>query len=452
MEPERFMAGYHALSGIDLHVHMQTGPEQAKAAAQQQAQPVSVGEIAIIALHGTLMKTVPSAMDGTSTVLVRRKIRAAAEDPAIAAIMLHIDSPGGTVAGTEQLAADIRQAGKRKPVYAYIDDVGASGAYWPAAQAAKIFAGPTALVGSIGTYSVVHDFSGKAEKEGIKVHVVRAGEMKGQGTPGTEVSAALLAEIQGRIDHFNEFFIGGVATGRRIPLEKARALADGRLHGAAKAQELGLIDGVMSFDGAIGQLVSDVSKRKPRMETNHAAAVVATATAIGTETAAASGNPSPQGAGGAAAPANSGSHSAAAARPASIQELRAACEGAPSEFLLAQLESGATIAQAQTSFVKHLQSENAKLAKQAAEKPAAAAVAPKKPGAQAVPAAASAASDAANSGDAVAAFNTAVDEEMQRSKKSREQAHLAVCRRQPELREAMVAEHNALYPGVARKR
>lgn len=180
-----------------------------------------------------------------------------------------------------------------------------------------------------------------------------------------------------------------------------------------------------------------------------ASVVLPTAQSADTQTAAASGNPSPQGAA-TAAPAAA----AAAARPATIQELKAACEGAPSEFLVAQLEAGATVSQAQTAFVKHLQAENARLAKQAAEKPAAAQAqaSGKKPGAQPVPAAVAAAgdADASDSGDAVEAFNEAVAAEMKRTGKSQAQAHATVCRKQPELREAMVAAHNAKHATARR--
>jgi signal peptide peptidase SppA len=277
MEPDRFQAAYNTLMGMDLHLHMQTGPERAAAAAAQQAKPINDGNIAIVAIHGPMMKSVPSAEEGTSTVLARRKIRDAAADSNVSAILLHIDSPGGTVAGTGELAADVANAAKRKPVYAYIDDLGASAAYWVASQATKVYANPTAMVGSIGVYGVVHDLSARATMLGIKVHVIKAGAMKGAGVPGTEVSAELLAELQGRINTFNDFFIRGVASGRGLSLESVRALADGRVHIAGEALRLKLIDGVQALDETKSQLAAAATKRIPKMEANHAAAVIATA-------------------------------------------------------------------------------------------------------------------------------------------------------------------------------
>jgi protease-4 len=130
--------------------------------------------VAVISLTGKLMKQQASMGGGTSTVQARRDIRAAASDPDIGAILLRIDSPGGTAAGTKELADEITAAKTKKPVWAYVEDMAASAAYWAASQASRIIANETALVGSIGTYGVVQDTSGMAAMEGVKVHVIRS--------------------------------------------------------------------------------------------------------------------------------------------------------------------------------------------------------------------------------------------------------------------------------------
>ncbi len=114
MEESRFWSGYEFLRKFDLHLHLESGAVQA---AQQPASSASGklfeqrGGIALIGIHGRMMKHASSLNDGTSTVLVRRQIRAAAADADVRAILLHIDSPGGTAAGTADLAADIAAAG-----------------------------------------------------------------------------------------------------------------------------------------------------------------------------------------------------------------------------------------------------------------------------------------------------------------------------------------------------
>ncbi len=106
------------------------------------------------------------------------------------------------------------------------------------------------MIGSIGTYAVVSDMSGMAEQAGVKVHVVRAGEFKGTGVPGTEVTDEQLSEVQRLIDSRNDFFLRAVSAGRNMPIAQVRELADGRVHPAKEALSLNLIDSISSFDAA----------------------------------------------------------------------------------------------------------------------------------------------------------------------------------------------------------
>lgn len=224
--------------------------------------------IAIAHARGPLMKHRASMSANTSTVMMRRSIRQAANDPNIRGIMLRIDSPGGTVAGTGELAAEIAAAAKRKPTHAYIEDLGASAAYWLASQGTRVSANSTALVGSIGTYAVVEDYSKLAAEKGITVHVVKAGEFKGAGIPGTEVTAEQLANIQRVIDGLNEHFLDGVASGRKLSRASVKSLNDGRVHLAEAAADLKLIDAVETFGDAFENLRSSTqSKRSVRMTT-----------------------------------------------------------------------------------------------------------------------------------------------------------------------------------------
>lgn len=213
-----------------------------------------VDDFAIVSVSGALMKHQASMSSNASTVMLRRTIRRAAHDPTIKGIMLQIDSPGGTVAGTREFANEISSANKLKPTHAFIEDLGASAAYWVASQAGRIAANATALVGSIGTYAVVEDYSKLAEEKGIKVHVVKAGEFKGSGVPGTEVTTEQLANMQRVIDGLNDRFLDGVVAGRNLSRSTVKSLNDGRVHLAESAQDLKLIDSVESFADAIDHL------------------------------------------------------------------------------------------------------------------------------------------------------------------------------------------------------
>jgi len=213
---------------------------------------VNYGGVAYLPIAGAMMKK-RGKYAQTSSVEVRRAIRLAVEADDVHSILLHIDSPGGTVAGTADLADDVRRANAEKPVYAHIDDLGASAAYWIASQARRITANPTGLVGSIGTLLVLDDTSGMYAAKGIKVHVISTGQYKGAGVDGAPVSSEHLNAFQQEVDDLNEHFLHGVIVGRkgRMTPSQVRAVADGRVHIAAKAKELGLIDEVASLDAAM---------------------------------------------------------------------------------------------------------------------------------------------------------------------------------------------------------
>ena len=138
----------------------------------------------------------------------------------IKAVFLNIDSPGGTVAGTPELAAAVASLNEQKPVYAFSSGLMCSAAYWVASQARAIYATPSAQVGSIGVVQAVIDNSAALDKAGIKVEVFSVGKYKAMGAPGTpltddqrELISSILAEIAG------EFHAAVLARGRAIPAE-----------------------------------------------------------------------------------------------------------------------------------------------------------------------------------------------------------------------------------------
>ena len=297
--------------GIDLTKHVDHHREllarQGSFASGVSGYPTAgEGEIAVIDLSGVLMKYPSSIGGGSSTVAARAQIRAAARSENVSGIVLRIDSPGGTVSGTKDLADDVAAAATLKPVFAYAEDQCLSAAYWISARATKVFANPTALVGSIGTYATILDSSGAAKMDGIVVHVVRAGEFKGMGQPGTEVTPAHLDELQRVIDQLNAHFVAGVAAGRKLDGARAQALADGRAHLAADAVRLGLIDGVQTFDQVMTSMIKLTARPAPiRAE-------------LSTMQPIATGTPIP------------GSYEALQAR---LSELQTACPGASPGFL-----------------------------------------------------------------------------------------------------------------------
>jgi len=221
---------------------------------------VSADGLAVLSVTGPIMRA-RSKFGGASSIALRQALRAAVADDKVSAIMLRIDSPGGTVAGTPELAAEIRATDSKKPVYAHIDDLGASAAYWIAAQARRVTANATAQIGSIGVFTVVKDTSKAAEMAGVKVHVISTGEYKG-GADGAPVSDAQLAEVQKLVNEINEFFMAAVVEGRAMDKKDVKAVADGRMFLAAEAKRLGLIDAVASMDEVVSGYGEKIRQRK----------------------------------------------------------------------------------------------------------------------------------------------------------------------------------------------
>lgn len=406
---DAFNALLHRARTLDLHLHFQSEDvQQAQARAAAAVEYQVVGNVAMIPLNGTLMKHESSLSGGSGTVNARRKIRAAAKNPDISSILLHIESPGGTAAGTKELADEVAEARKLKTVWAYCEDLCCSAAYWIASQAEKVFANGPAMIGSIGTYMAIADWSKLYEDAGVKVHVIRAGAFKGVGTMGTEITDEHLAEFQRLINQTNDFFLKAVARGRGLSSKRVQELADGRVHLASDAQALGLIDGVQSLD----QTLSQLSKVK-RMTTSNA------------EHATPPVQEQP--------------------KAATLQEIRSACPGADNDFVVSQLERGATVAQAQQAWMQEMQqrlqtqTEELNKLKQQAETP------PRAASKLGVPPLTSTGTkaDAADT-DPIAAWNTAVAEQ-QKLGKSKAAAIQAVVRANPELHQAYIEAYNAAH-------
>jgi signal peptide peptidase SppA len=180
--------------------------------------------IGVVAIEGPILRK-PDLFariffGATSSEEIGEALREAAGRPDIKAVFLNIDSPGGTVAGTPELATAVASLNKQKPVYAFSSGLMASAAYWVASQATAIYATPSAQVGSIGVVQAVIDNSTALDKAGIKVEVFSVGKYKAMGAPGTpltddqrELINSNLAEIAG------EFHAAVLAKGRSIPAE-----------------------------------------------------------------------------------------------------------------------------------------------------------------------------------------------------------------------------------------
>lgn len=226
--------------------------------SKRDERPYTVEDgVAILSIQGPLTKQMTCMswwLGGTSTVAARQTLRQMSKDAEVASILVYLDTPGGQVAGTGDLASEVARTRAVKPVWGYASDLCASAGYWIGSQCERLYANETALVGSIGTYMVVQDTSAIAKSAGVKVHVIRAGEMKGAGMSGTPITDAHLADFQRTVNALNAEFLAGVAKGRGMTAEQVQTIADGRIHVGAAAQSLGLVDGIAALEDVIAQM------------------------------------------------------------------------------------------------------------------------------------------------------------------------------------------------------
>jgi len=230
--------------------------------SEESTAPVTLSQgVAIVPVHGAMMKQ-RSKFGGVSTLDVRKALHAANMNDDVRGILLHVDSPGGHVSGVTELAADVAMS--RKPVHVFAEDLIASAAYWASSGASHITVNQAGVVGSLGSYAVLTDSSEAAERDGIKVHVVSSGELKGTAVPGTPITDDVLAEVQERVDYVTNLFKSAVQMGRVVDNEDIDAMFTGKTWNAVDALKLGLVDEVGSFEDAFQNLYDLVQPRSTR--------------------------------------------------------------------------------------------------------------------------------------------------------------------------------------------
>jgi len=189
-------------------------------------------KIAIIEVRGVILDPQP----------VVEKLVKLRKNEKVKAIVLRIDSPGGGVGPAQEIFAEVRKAQKEKKVLVSMGSVAASGGYYIACAADKILANPGSITGSIGVIVESLNVEELLRKLGLRSMVVKSGKHKDLGSPLRPMSEEEKKLLQGVLDSVHEQFIRAVAEGRKLPVEKVRELADGRIFSGEQARELGLVD------------------------------------------------------------------------------------------------------------------------------------------------------------------------------------------------------------------
>ena len=224
--------------------------------AGDRPAPRTSGAVAVIPVHGVIAHRYFEASSGmTSADEISAMFRRALQSDDVGTILFDISSPGGTVAGVPELAAEIFAARDQKRIVAHANGLMASAAYWIGSQAHEVVMIKSGDVGSIGVYSLHEDWSGYLEKEGIKITALKFGDRKIEGAPWEPLDEEARAEFQSRVNAIGRDFQAAVARGRGVDVADVRRdFGDGRVFGAKEAKKRGLVDRVATFDETITRL------------------------------------------------------------------------------------------------------------------------------------------------------------------------------------------------------
>ncbi|WP_341705538.1 signal peptide peptidase SppA [Ferrovibrio sp.] len=170
------------------------------------------------------------------------KLQEAAEDDHVKALIVYVNSPGGSTYGGEQLYTGIRRVAETKPVVAVIGTMGASAGYMTAIAADRVFARETSLTGSIGVLFQTAEFSELLGKLGVSAESIASGPLKDQPSPIKPLSPEGREQLRRMVMETYDWFVGLVAERRQLPPEQVRVLADGRVYSGRAALNHGLID------------------------------------------------------------------------------------------------------------------------------------------------------------------------------------------------------------------
>jgi signal peptide peptidase SppA len=280
LERNKLLAITHFLAtkarGLDL---ARTVDEDVAKITDRKAEAIArqEGVVAIIRAFGVISQRMNMFDDfsgGTSVEMLTAAYRSLLRNEDVKAIIFEFDSPGGTVAGVEELGAEIFESRGIKPTIAVVNAFCASAAYWLASQCDEIVCTPSGQAGSIGVYTIHEDISKLLEMEGIKETLIYAGEFKVEGNEFEPLADDARQHIQGRVDETYRKFVEAVAQGRGVDAEKVNdKFGQGRMYGANELLKRGMIDRIATLDETLERFGMQV---RPSVSRDRAEATRAT--------------------------------------------------------------------------------------------------------------------------------------------------------------------------------
>ena len=176
-----------------------------------------------------------------------------AKDDSVKAIVVRLNTPGGGVGPSQEIYEEVRKIRGKKVIVASMGALAASGGYYIACGADKIFANPGTITGSIGVLMQFVNVKDLIEKIGVKGFVIKSGSFKDTGSPVREMSPEERKLLQSVIDNVHSQFVNAVVEGRKLPREDVLAIADGRILSGEQAKELGLVDALGNQEDAVAE-------------------------------------------------------------------------------------------------------------------------------------------------------------------------------------------------------
>jgi protease-4 len=210
----------------------------------------SENQIAVVYAEGNIVDGQGGVGDvgGDRFARILRKLR---QDGDVKAIVLRVNSPGGSATASEVIQREVRLTGQVKPVVVSMGNVAASGGYWIVTDAKRIFAEPNTITGSIGVFGLLLNFQKLANNNGITWDVVKTNRYADSQTASRPKSPQELALYQRSVNRIYNLFVSKVAQGRKLPEQKVAEIAQGRVWSGLAAKEIGLVDEIGGLDAAI---------------------------------------------------------------------------------------------------------------------------------------------------------------------------------------------------------
>lgn len=216
------------------------------------------GNIAVIPVYGTIVQRAGMMTEwcgGSACNQISGALRDAMADDTVSQILFEFDSPGGSVFGVDELAAEIREARKTKNIVGVANSLSASASYYLQSQCSEAYVTPGGEVGSIGVWMAHEDYSKAMEEYGIKTTLISAGKYKVEGNPYEPLSAEARDFMQKRIDEYYQAFVSAVSKGRKCSVEDVRTkMGEGRVLGAQDCKACGMVDDVMTLQDVISKM------------------------------------------------------------------------------------------------------------------------------------------------------------------------------------------------------